>query len=334
MTDKAYAAGWRLVRALPERTARRLFDRGADLAARRANKAARRGKPNQLRKNLARVLGTTPDLVPDSLIRDSMRSYARYWREAFRLPSMDHAALGELRVDGIEHLDAALARGKGVLLVLPHSGNWDMAGVWLVQNHGQFSTVAERLKPESLFERFVEYRESLGFEVFPLTGGEQPPFPQLADRLRDNKIVCLMGERDLTGKGVPVTFLGEDSWLPAGAARLARDTGAALLPVHCWFTADADGREGWGMRVFEALDLSGGIAPATQALTDVFAANIAAHPADWHMLQPLWKSDLSQARLDRIAAAQRALGYSRDVQGNREPVADTGTEGSPGAGAL
>ncbi|MFD7846038.1 phosphatidylinositol mannoside acyltransferase [Nocardia sp. NPDC059764] len=321
MTDKAYAAGWRLVRALPERTARRLFDRGADLAARKANKAARRGNPNQLRKNLARVLGTTPDLVPDSLIRDSMRSYARYWREAFRLPSMDHAALGKsLRVAGIEHLDAALARGKGVLLVLPHSGNWDMAGVWLVQNYGQFSTVAERLKPESLFERFVEYRETLGFEVFPLTGGEQPPFPQLAERLRDNKIVCLMGERDITGKGVPVTFFGEDSWLPAGAAKLAQDTGAALLPVHCWFTADADGREGWGMQVFEALDPAGGMAPATQALTDVFAANIAAHPADWHMLQPVWKSDLSQARLDRIAAAQQALG-SREQQalGSEEP---------------
>lgn len=309
MTDKAYAAGWRLVRALPERAARRLFDRGADLAARKANKAARHGNPNQLRKNLARVLGTTPDLVPDSLIRDSMRSYARYWREAFRLPSMDHAALGEsLRVAGIEHLDAALAHGKGALLVLPHSGNWDMAGVWLVQNYGQFSTVAERLKPESLFERFVEFRESLGFEVFPLTGGEQPPFPQLADRLRDNKIVCLMGERDITGKGVPVTFFGEDSWLPAGAAKLAQDTGAALLPVHCWFTVDADGREGWGMQVFEALDLAGGLVPATQALTDVFAANIAAHPVDWHMLQPVWKSDLSQARLDRIAAAQQALG--------------------------
>ncbi|MFE2997845.1 phosphatidylinositol mannoside acyltransferase [Nocardia sp. NPDC059246] len=315
MTDKAYAAGWRLVRGLPAGMARKGFDAGANAAARRSNRKAHRGHPNQLRRNLARVLGTTPEAVPDSLIAASMRSYARYWREAFRLPSMDHTALGQLHVDGVEHLDAALARGKGVLLVLPHSGNWDMAGVWLVQNYGQLSTVAERLKPESLFERFVEYRESLGFEVFPLTGGEQPPFPQLADRLRDNKVVCLLGERDLTGKGVPVTMFGERTWLPAGAAKLAADTGAALLPVHCWFTTEADGREGWGMQVFEALDLSGGIAPATQALADVFAANIAAHPADWHMLQPLWESDLSQARLERIAAAQQALGY--DAQGSQ-----------------
>ncbi len=317
LTDAAYSAGWRAVRALPERTARRWFDVGGDRVGRRANRAAHRGgEPNQLRRNLARVLGVAPMDVPDEVIRASMRSYARYWREAFRLPTMDHVALGKsplLPVEGLEHLDAGLARGRGVLLVLPHSGNWDMAGVWLVQNYGTFSTVAERLEPESLFERFVAYRESLGFEVFPLTGGEEPPFPQLADRLRRNKIVCLMGERDLTGKGVPVTFFGERTWMPAGAAKLAVETGAALLPVHGWFTVDEAGREGWGLKVYPPVDVSGGVAPATQALADRFADNIAAHPADWHMLQPLWESDLSPQRRARIAAVQAAAPGKRSA---------------------
>ncbi|MFI6866527.1 phosphatidylinositol mannoside acyltransferase [Nocardia sp. NPDC050406] len=324
LTDKAYAAGWRLVRALPEATARRMFDAGADAASRKANRKARAGQPNQLRRNLARVLGTTPEAVPDELVRDSMRSYARYWREAFRLPSMDHAEMvrsGQLAVDGLEHLNAAMAAGRGVVLVLPHSGNWDMAGVWLVQNHGQFSTVAERLKPESLFERFVAYRESLGFEVFPLSGGEQPPFPQLADRLRHNKVVCLMGERDLTGKGVPVEFFGERTWMPAGAAKLAIETGAALIPVHCWFKVDENGREGWGFKTEAPIDVSAGVAAATQALADRFAANITAHPADWHMLQPLWESDLSPERLERIALAQRGLGYAHGPEGAPDAAA-------------
>ncbi|MGF6882592.1 lauroyl/myristoyl acyltransferase [Nocardia sp. GAS34] len=314
VTDKAFAAGWRLLRALPERGVRRMFDAGGDWAGRRANRATHRtGEPNQLRRNLARVLGVAPEAVPDDLIRAGMRSYARYWREAFRLPTMDHAELGRsplLPVGGLEHLDAGLARGRGVLLVLPHSGNWDMAGVWLVQNYDTFSTVTERLKPEALFKRFVAYRESLGFEVFPLTGGDEPPFPQLADRLRHNKIVCLMGERDLTGKGVPVTFFGERTWMPAGAAKLAIETGAALLPVHSWFTVDATGREAWGLRVDPEIDTLGGVAAATQALADQFAANIAAHPADWHMLQPMWESDLSPARLARIAAAQDRVSRS------------------------
>lgn len=315
-SDRAYAAGWRLVRALPDRAARTLFDRGADFAA-------RKGGPVQLRRNLARVLGAAAEAVPDELVRASMRSYARYWREAFRLPTMDHAELvesGRITVIGRAHVDAALARGRGVVFVLPHSGNWDMAGTWLVQNYGTFTTVAERLKPESLFERFVAYRQSLGFEVFPLTGGEQPPFTALAQRLRDNKIVCLMGERDLTGRGVPVTFFGERTWMPAGAAALAVETGAALMPVHVWFTVDEHGRESWVVRTREPLEVTGGVAAATQALADCFAAGIAEHPADWHMLQPLWETDLSEARLDRIHAEQvRRETYSIEAGGERAP---------------
>jgi phosphatidylinositol dimannoside acyltransferase len=290
-TDLGYAAGWRLVRALPAGTATRIFDAGADFAT-------RKGGPDQLRRNLARVLGVPPDEVPDDLLRASMRSYARYWREAFRLPSMDKADLGrrlDSKVRGKEHIEAGLAAGTGVVLALPHTGNWDMAGVWLAQTHGGLSTVAERLKPESLYQRFVDYREGLGFEIFPLSGGETPPFAELAARLRENRVVCLLGERDLNRKGVPVTFFGEPTRMPAGPAKLAIETGAPLHPVHCWF----DGAD-WGFSVDPAIDVSGGVGAATQALADRFAANIAAHPEDWHMLQPLWLADLSESRLARM----------------------------------
>ncbi|SLH48136.1 lipid A biosynthesis lauroyl acyltransferase [Mycobacteroides abscessus subsp. abscessus] len=106
---------------------------------------------------------------------------------------------------------------------------------------------------------------------------------------------------------MPVEFFGERTWMPAGAAKLAIETGAALMPVHAWFTVDDDGVEGWGLKTEAPLDVSGGVAAATQALADRFAANIAEHPADWHMLQPLWESDLSPQRLARIAEAQARL---------------------------
>ncbi len=292
LSDAGYAAGWRAVRLLPESVARRGFDLGSDLAFRRG------AGQGQLRANLARVMGCTPDRVPDELLRASLRSYARYWREAFRMPSMDLAAAAarvDASVQGQEHLAAAMEAGRGAVLVLPHSGNWDMAGVWLVHAWGRFSTVAERLKPESLFRRFVDYREGLGFEVFPLSGGEQPPFGLLRDRLRDGRVVCLLGERDLTGRGVPVEFFGERTSMPAGPAKLAAETGAALLPVHCWFT---DG--GWGFSIDPPVDPAAGVDAATQQVADVFARNIAAHPADWHMLQPLWWSDLSDERRARL----------------------------------
>lgn len=294
-TDWSYAAGWMAVRAMPEFAARSAFDAGARYAA-------RGGGPEQLRKNLARVIGVPPAEVPDALMRASLASYARYWREAFRLPSMDLRALaGELDASfrGADNLDAALSAGRGAVCALPHSGNWDMAGVWFTQTRGTFTTVAERLEPESLYRRFVRYRESLGFEVLPLSGGERSPFDVLCDRLRDNGLVCLMADRDLTRTGVEVDFFGEATRMPAGPAKLAIATGADLLPVHCWFDGD-----GWGFEVFPPLECgSGDVGAVTQALADRFAANIAAHPEDWHMLQPQWLADLSDARRARLGEA-------------------------------
>ncbi len=295
-TDWAYATGWMAVRAMPEFAARRAFDTGARYAA-------RRGGPQQLRKNLARVIGARPADVPDALMRTSLASYGRYWREAFRLPTMNHRVLAvELNkaFRRVENLEAAIAAGRGVVFALPHSGNWDMAGVWLVQTHGTFTTVAERLQPDSLYRRFIEYREGLGFEVLPLSGGAdtafRAPFDVLCDRLRDGQVVCLMAERDLTRTGVQVDFFGEPTRMPAGPAKLAIETGAALLPVHCWFED-----KGWGFEIHPELDCtSGDVGVITQALADRFATNIAAHPADWHMLQPQWLADLSDARQARL----------------------------------
>jgi KDO2-lipid IV(A) lauroyltransferase len=292
LSDFGYAAGWRVVRAMPEFMARNAFDAGAHYAA-------RGGGPEQLRKNLARVIGVTPDRVPDGLIRASLASYARYWREAFRLPSMDLKKQGELldaHFGGQEHIAAALDAGRGAIIALPHSGNWDMAGVWMVWKHGRFTTVNERLKPESLYNRFIAYREGLGFEMLPLTGGERPPFEVLAERLRDNRVVCLMADRDLSRNGVEVDFFSEPTRMPAGSAKLAIETGADLLLVHSWYTAD-----GWEFSTSPPVDTSSrDVAVITQKMADQFARNIAAHPADWHMMQPQWLADLSEERRAKL----------------------------------
>lgn len=283
LRDVGYAAGWRLVRVLPRSWAMAAFRHGADLAARRGGAGVRR-----LRGNLRRVVPDVPDAELDELVRAGLRSYARYWCEAFRLPSMDHehlqATLGE-HIEGLDHLDKALAQGKGAIVALPHSGNWDMAGVFLVGHSGRFTTVVERLRPDSLYRRFVAYRESLGFEILPLTGGVEPVFEVLTRRLRDNNVVCLVADRDLTPAGVHVEFFGEQAKMPAGPARLARRTGAALLPVGCWFTEG-----GWGFRVHPPVDVTD-VTGTTQAVADAFAADITEHPEDWHMLQRLWPAD-------------------------------------------
>ena len=119
------------------------------------------------------------------LSRDGMRSYFRYFHEVFRLPLDGHATRSSPACTSRRRARSTTTwpPGRGVVLALPHMGNWDQAGAWVTGTGDPFTTVAERLKPESLFDRFVAYREGLGMEVLPLTGGDGP-FGTLARRLR------------------------------------------------------------------------------------------------------------------------------------------------------
>ena len=275
LTSGSFAGAWALVRGLPEPVASQLFRSGADLAAARGGKGVER-----LRANLARV---APE---QELTRAALRSYARYWCEVFRLPStkLEHI------VDRTTTVNEDLMRGSvampaGTVLALPHSGNWDAAGAWLAGTGVPFTTVAERLKPESLYDQFVAFRESLGMEVLPLTGG-RPPYEVLTQRLEAGGALCLLADRDLTPRGIDVKFFGATSRMPAGPARLALETGAALIPTTLAFTDD-----GWEI-TFHGHVAHTDVQTMTQELADAFETGIAAHPQDWHMLQRLWLDDL------------------------------------------
>jgi phosphatidylinositol dimannoside acyltransferase len=295
VVDLGYAAGWGVVKAVPPGISERAFRAAADAAAVRNGGGAR-----QLRKNLRRVVGPgVSELRMDRLVGESLRSYARYWLETFRLPKMNHrevAARLDQHAYGTEHLDAAMAAGKGAVIVLPHMGNWDVSGLWFVQRGFRFTTVAERLEPTSLYDRFAAYRESLGMEVLALTGAQRSPMEVLTERLRAGGAICLVADRDLSRNGTQVQFFGEPTRMPGGPAMLAARTGAPLLAVGLWFTD-----EGWGHRVNPPIELPAGrlrekVAAGTQAVADVFAREIAEHPADWHMLQRLWLADLDARR--------------------------------------
>jgi KDO2-lipid IV(A) lauroyltransferase len=230
-----------------------------------------------------------------------MRSYLRYWLEVFRLPSITQDYVVEHQVmENEELLKSTYESGRGVILALPHMGNWDAAGAWCVGSGMPFTTVAERLRPESLFDRFVEFRRSLGMEVLPLTGTPSGPYPLLRQRLEEGGMLCLLADRDLTATGVTVDFFNEPARMPAGPALLASETGAALLPVTLWYPED--GSAGWRGRTHpEIAPPTTGtreekVQAMTQAMADVFAGAIAAHPADWHMVQRLWVADLDPSR--------------------------------------
>ena len=216
LTDAGYAAGWRAVRLLPEPVAGGLFSAGGALAARRAGRGVR-----QLRANLDVVTGgRLDDAALDALTRRGVQSYARYWQEAFRLPTLSRErVVAHYRMPGREHLEQAVAAGRGVVLALPHSGNWDAAGVWLVDFlGGEFLTVVERLRAGVAVPPVRRATgEGLGMRVVPLTGGERPSSAVLREWLTAGGIDVPAGRPGpvrLRGAGRPSSAAGRRC--PAG----------------------------------------------------------------------------------------------------------------------
>jgi phosphatidylinositol dimannoside acyltransferase len=322
----AFTAGWSLVCRLPESVARALFEFGADVAWRREG-----GGVQVLEGNLVRVLRTTGDSDSTvdgaelrALSRDVMRSYARYYLETFRLHVIGDARIRAGMHVNQENVDLTLEHlknGRGVIYALPHMGDFEQAGRWVIlAGAGSFTTVAERLEPEAVFQTFLEFRQGLGMEVLPTTGGPNPS-GVLAQRLRKGKLVCIVADRDLSDTGIEVDFFGEKALLPAGPAALALQTGAALMPVSCSFV----GQDEWAAHVYDEIPVPAEgtrkekIAAMTQAMATVFEHAIREHPEDWHMLQRLFVSDLDPERIARSRARAAALNGNGGTGGIAPP---------------
>jgi KDO2-lipid IV(A) lauroyltransferase len=310
-----------MTRLLPLPVARAAFRFGADRAVRRGG-----GGVDRLARNLRQVVGPAmPDAEFAVLLRDAMRSYARYWLESFRLPSTTtrERLEGFYLGDG-ERLIEYTSAGQGVVLALAHSGNWDAAGAWVAASGMPITTVAERLRPEALYQRFVEFRESLGMEILPLTGGDRAVLDVLTDRLRKGHVVPLLADRDFSDRGVEVDFFGGRTRMPAGPAILAIRTGAPLHVVSMWYEADRP--VGQVLPAIPVPDPKSGplglrVRILTQRIADEFAAFIAEHPADWHMLARMFIEPAA-------ATTDPAEAVPVEAAGTAPPVGAAG----PGAG--
>lgn len=226
-------------------------------------------------------------------------SYGRYWYELLAIPDdvRDGRILQRIRVDGAHHIEDALAAGRGAVIALPHLGGWEYAGAWLAQRPEHPTrplAVAEPLEPPELFDWFVAQRAAMGIDVVPLDDGAAP---KLAAALRENRVVTLVCDRDLTGDGVEVTFFGEPTTVPAGPALLALRTGAALLPAAVYFEPGSQHRAEVRppVKVERTGRLRDDVARVTQMLVHELEDLIRAHPEQWHLLQPNWPSDYAVA---------------------------------------
>ena len=285
-----YFAGWRLVRALPEKFAYRAFEAIGKYSLSRNGARVKR-----LRSNLSRVCPTKSSSEMDDLMRQAMSSYMRYWCDTFRSPDWSRERIAaRVTVEGEDLLTSPMKNGTGVVVALPHAGNWDHAGSYFCGMGFPLVTVAERLKPEALFNKFLEYRQNIGMEVLAL---DSRSIVTLMQRAREGRLIALVADRDLSKSGVGVSFFGHPARMPAGPALLAIRTGIPLITAYVSYTTN-------GIHiVFNSVDIpaSGSeeekVAQVVQRCADLFAKGIASAPQDWHMLQRIWTDGDFQERI-------------------------------------
>jgi lauroyl/myristoyl acyltransferase len=283
-----YAGVERAATTLPESWGRRLFH----FAGAAAYYVAPRAR-GVIERNLSRVLGkaaTTEVLRAAS--KEAFRSYARYWFDAFRIAVMsDEEFMGRMRIDGDENLAEAMEAGRGAIVALPHMGNWDAAGRWVHLRGWKIAAVAELLRPERLFQLFVDHRRAMGLKIIPLYDDRRAG-EELVRLLSENHVIALVSDRNLKGKGVEVTMFGESRMVPAGPALLSLASGAPLLPCAAY-----DSDEGWVIQIEPPLQiertdsLRDDVTTLTRALAERFERAISAAPTQWHMFQPAWSAD-------------------------------------------
>jgi phosphatidylinositol dimannoside acyltransferase len=309
-----YRAAFAVVPRLPEALVRAAASLAADVAARRRGTGVRR-----LEANLQAATGASGEGLRQ-LLRAGVRSYARYWADAFRLHAWTPAQLRErtrVEGEGLAELVEALGSGRGAVAFLGHSGSWDQVGAWAAATwDAPVVTVAERLEPAEVFEAFLAFRERLGLTVVAVErgGGGGASFASLVRALRGGAFVPLLADRDLSGGGVPVQLLGRPSRAAAGPAALALATGAPLFPVSVHYEPGPRRRSPWrswtavavvhprvsapdpepGQRPGQRPDRKAQTAAMTQSCVDVLTAAVREHPADWHMLQRVFTSAPAQ----------------------------------------
>jgi KDO2-lipid IV(A) lauroyltransferase len=290
-----YRAGWFLVRRMPARFAYGAFDLLADLVWRRGGKGVAR-----MRSNYATVRPELTNAALEALVRAGMRSYLRYWCDAFRLPDRSVKELIEgVRAEGEEPVRAHLRSGRSAVVFLGHLGNWDFGGAWSTTQLAPVTTVAERLKPEELFGEFLAFREALGMRIIPLTGGSDV-FRELTAACRSGALVALLADRDLTHGGIEVDLCGQRARMAVGPAALAVNTGAALYPCMIYYEPRPEGR-GWRtvVKFHDAIEPPAQgtsrekIQLMTQACADVLTGAVREHTQDWHMMQRVFTKDLA-----------------------------------------
>ena len=219
----------------------------------------------------------------------TMRNYL----DLFTLQSLSsEKILRNIHIEGWEHLHAALAQGKGVIIFVAHQGPFDYIIQYMGIKGYDLTIPVERLKDQRMLNLMLDLRRSHGVHYLPLAGST--PMRTIMQKLRDNKIVLIAADRAIEGQSVDADFFGAQARLPISPIKLAQRTGAAMLVgVHCYRTPQGLATGQWVPLSLELTDKQRTDTESMmRALLKKFEDSIREHPEQWVAFSPIWLDDI------------------------------------------
>ncbi len=222
--------------------------------------------------------------------RQCFRNYAKYMLEFLRLPYLDPLEGREVPVCGWDFIDAALAKGKGAILVTSHFGNWDFAAL-VANSYGyKMSSIANDFQPPQLNELIQGARRKMGLIIY----SPKDALRGLYTYLKNNGIVVLLLDSPLQheeSEYIAVDFFGKPARFPVGPARLAHRTGAQIM--FGYVARQPGDKHYYGMweppLVYDVTgDKDEDVKAITQACACEMEKLIRRHPDQWYMFRKLW----------------------------------------------
>ncbi|MCL2583865.1 MAG: lysophospholipid acyltransferase family protein [Streptosporangiales bacterium] len=260
-----------------------------------------RSKRHATQENFARVMNL-PASDP-RVKRAALASWSNYGRTAASLlclPYLDMAEVDAQTTDLTEdatwdeNLKAALAPGKGAIITTGHFGNWDLAGA-IAARHVPLSAIADTFSDPRLDSLLQGHRRDRGVGVIPVSRAVR----RGKEELTQGRALAIVIDRPVK-RGVEVTFFGHRTHVPRGAAVLAVDTGAAIMPGYMW---NAPGNR-FRLRAFPPMfpravsdraERTQEIRRLAQYMISCQEEIVRSCPTQWFMFRPFWPTEAVSA---------------------------------------
>jgi len=239
------------------------------------------------RLNLKRALNIN-DQESKKMIKKVYRNLGYNFAEFLIEDSLSEEDIDQMvEFEGLEYLDQALKKEKGVILYTAHLGNWELLGAVLALKGYKINSIA-REQNNSLFDQKInQIRRGIGIGIIPKGLAVRQAFK----KLKDNQVVAILGDQDARSSGWKLKFFDRDASTYAGAVQFAQRTGAAIVPAFFH-------RRDWlkhELKCYPALRIDkkaseSELKSELQSLLKLTEAEIKKKPADWMWLHKRWKT--------------------------------------------